>query len=123
MNLLLRWVINALALLVLPYIFDSIRVESFYTALISALVLGLVNALIRPILIVLTLPINILTLGLFTFVINGLLFWFVASFVKGFYVAGFWPAVGGAIVYSVISWALSALLLGEQPARPATTRF
>jgi len=116
MNLLLRWVINALALLVLPYLFDSIRVESFYAALITALVLGLVNALIRPILIVLTLPINILTLGLFTFVINGLLFWFVASFVKGFSVAGFWPAVGGAIVYSVISWALSALVLGERPA-------
>ena len=72
MSLLLRWVINALALLVLPYIFDSIRVESFYAALIAAFVLGLVNALIRPILIVLTLPINILMLGLFTFVINGL---------------------------------------------------
>ncbi len=116
MILLLRWAINALALLVLPYIFDSIQVEGFYTALITAFALGLVNALIRPILIVLTLPINIVTLGLFTFVINGLLFWFVASFVKGFYVAGFWPAVGGAIVYSVISWALSALLLGERPA-------
>ena len=115
MNLLLRWVINALALLALPYLFESIRVESFYAALITALVLGLLNALIRPILIVLTLPINILTLGLFTFVINGLLFWFVASFVKGFYVAGFWPAFWGALVYSIVSWALSALLLSERP--------
>ena len=116
MRLIISWVINALALLVLPYLFDSIRVDSFYTALLTALVLGLVNTLIRPILIVLTLPINLLTLGLFTFVINGVLFWFVASFVKGFFVAGFWPAVGGAIVYSFISWALSAVVLGNRPA-------
>jgi putative membrane protein len=114
MKLILIWIINALALLALPYIFESIRIEGFYTALVTALVLGLVNALIRPLLILLTLPINILMLGLFTFVINGLLFWFVASFVKGFYVAGFWPAVGGAIVYAVISWALSALVLGDR---------
>lgn len=114
MRLIISWVINALALLALPYLFGSIRIEGFYTALITALVLGLVNALIRPILIVLTLPLNILTLGLFTFVINGLLFWFVASFVKGFYVAGFWPAFWGALVYSIVSWALSALILGER---------
>jgi len=114
MRLIIRWIINALALLALPYLFTSIQVEGFYTALITALVLGLVNALIRPFVILLTLPINILTLGLFTFVINGLLFWFVASFVKGFSVAGFWPAVFGAIVYSLISWALSALVLGER---------
>ena len=114
MRLLVIWVINALALLALPYVFDSIRIEGFYTALITALVLGLLNALIRPILILLTLPLNILTLGLFTFVINGLLFWFVASFVKGFYVAGFWPAFWGALVYSIVSWALSALIFGER---------
>jgi len=111
-RLLLTWVINALALLALPYVFASIRVDSFYTALITALVLGLVNTLIRPLLILFTLPINILTLGLFTFIINGLLFWFVASFVHGFFVAGFWPAVGGAIVYGIVSWTLSALVLG-----------
>lgn len=114
MKLIVTWVINAVALLALPYVFDSIRVDSFYTALITALVLGLVNALIRPLLIVLTLPLNILMLGLFTFVINGLLFWFVASFVQGFTVAGFWPAVGGAIVYGLISWALSSLLPGDR---------
>jgi len=113
MRLIIGWVINALALLALPYVFDSIRVDSFYTALVTALVLGLVNTLIRPILILLTLPINLPTLGLLTFVINGLLFWFVASFVKGFFVAGFWPAVGGAIVYGFISWALSAVVLGK----------
>ena len=117
MRLIALWVINALALLALPYIFNSIRVEGFSTALVTALVLGLINTLIRPLLIVLTLPINILTLGLFTFVVNGLLFWFVASFVDGFVVAGFWPAVGGAIVYGLISWALSALVLGSREAK------
>ena len=122
MRLILTWLINALALFALPYIFESIRVDSFYTALITALALGLVNALIRPVLILLTLPINILMLGLFTFVINGLLFWFVASFVKGFVVAGFWPAVGGAIVYSIISWALSALILGDAKANVRSER-
>ena len=114
MRLVATWVINALALLALPYIFASIRVDGFYTALITALVLGFINTMIRPLLIVLTLPINILMLGLFTFVINGLLFWFVASFVAGFTVAGFWPAVGGAIAYGIISWALSSLLLGKR---------
>ena len=83
------------------------------TALIAALILGLVNAFIRPILIIITLPINIVTLGLFTFVINGLLFWFVASFVKCFEVGGFWSAFFGALAYSVISTFLSVLLAGE----------
>ena len=112
MRLLVVWIINALSLLALPYLFVSIRVDSFYTALIVALVLGLINAVIRPVLVLLTLPLTIVTIGLFVFVINGLLFWFVASFVKGFVVAGFWPAMFGAIVYSLISWAATALLLG-----------
>ena len=77
MRLLITWLINALALLALPYIFTSIQVRSFTTALIAALVLGLINTLIRPILVLLTLPVTLLTLGLFIFVINGLLFWFV----------------------------------------------
>lgn len=112
MRLLIVWIINALSLLALPYLFDSIRVDGFYTALIVALVLGLINAVIRPVLVLLTLPLTIVTIGLFIFVINGLLFWFVASFVKGFVVTGFWPAVFGAILYSLISWAATALLLG-----------
>jgi len=74
-------------------------------------VLGLVNAVIRPVLVLLTLPVTIVTLGLFIFVINGLLFWFAGSFIAGFVVAGFWAGVFGAIVYSLISWLLSALLL------------
>lgn len=108
-RLLLRWGLNALALMALPYVFSSIRMEDFWTALLVALVLGLINALVRPILLLLTLPITLLTLGLFIFVLNGLLFWLVANMVPGFSVGGFWPAMGGALVYSVISWALNAL--------------
>ena len=77
-TLLLVWLINALALLALPYVVPSVHVDSFATALIAALVLGLVNSLIRPLLILLTLPVTLVTLGLFVFVINALLFWFVA---------------------------------------------
>jgi len=111
MRLLLAWLINTVALLALPYLMSSIRVDSFASALIAALVLGLINTFIRPLLILLTLPATLLTLGLFIFVINGLLFWAVGSWVGGFHVAGFWSAVFGAILYSIISWALSALLL------------
>ena len=111
-RLLLIWLLNALALLALPYLFSSIQIDNFYTALIGALVLGLVNAIIRPVLVLLTLPVTVLTLGLFILVINGLLFWFVASFVEGFHVSGFWSAFFGAIVYAIISWALSSLLPG-----------
>ena len=114
-KILLVWLINALALLALPYIFSSIKVESFYAALIVALILGLINAVIRPVLVLLTLPLTILTLGLFIFVINGLLFWFVASFVDGFQVSGFWAAFFGAILYSLITWAANALLFEKSP--------
>jgi len=113
-KLLLVWVINALALLAVAYLMPSIQVASFATALVAALILGLVNAVIRPVLVLLTLPATILTLGLFIFVINGLLFWFVGSFIQGFVVSGFWAGVLGAIVYSLISWALAALLLPEK---------
>lgn len=111
MRLLLGWAINALALMALPYLLPGIQLRGLGAALIVALVLGLLNTLIRPVLLVLTLPINVLTLGLFTFIINGLLFWVTARMVGGFEVSGFWWAVLGAIVYSLISWAISALLL------------
>jgi putative membrane protein len=110
MRLLLVWLVNALALLALPYVFPWVKVDSFTAALIAALALGLINALVRPVLILLTLPATLLTLGLFIFVINGLLFWWVGSFVEGFHVGGFWSAMFGAIVYSLISWVLSSLL-------------
>ena len=111
MRLLLVWLINSVSLIAVAYLMPTISVSSFATALVAALVLGLVNAVIRPILVLLTLPVTLLTLGLFIFVINGLLFWLVGSFIEGFVVAGFWAGVLGAIVYSLISWLLSALLL------------
>lgn len=111
MRILLGWAINALCLLALPYVVTAVQVKDFPTALVVALVLGLLNAIIRPILIVLTLPINVLTLGLFTFVINGLLFWLTARWVEGFSVTSFGWAIVGAVVYSLISWAISALVM------------
>lgn len=126
MRLLLVWLVNALALLALPYVFPWVKVDSFTAALIAALALGLINTLIRPLLILLTLPATVLTLGLFIFVINGLLFWAVGSFVEGFHVGGFWSGVFGAIVYSLISWLLSALLPQRRDwarPHPRTSRF
>ncbi|HEX9184742.1 MAG TPA: phage holin family protein [Burkholderiales bacterium] len=110
-RLIVLWLINALALLTVAYVLPGIRVEDFGAALVAALVLGLVNAFIRPLLILLTLPATILTLGLFIFVINGLLFWMVGSWLPGFSVTGFWWGFFGAIVYSIVSWALSSVLL------------
>ena len=110
-RLLVVWLINALALMAVAYLMPSIQISSFGAALIAALVLGLVNAVIRPVLVLLTLPVTILTLGLFIFVLNGLLFWMVGTWLQGFEVAGFWPAVFGAILFSLVSWALSALVL------------
>jgi len=111
LRLLVVWLINALALLTVAYVLPGIQVADFGSAMIAAVVLGLVNAVIRPILILLTLPATILTLGLFIFVINGLLFWFVGSTLQGFTVSGFWWGFFGAIVYSIVSWALSSVLL------------
>jgi putative membrane protein len=104
MSILLRWLINALTILILPYIIPGFSVNNFYTALIVALVLGIMNALVRPILIILTLPINIVTLGLFVLVINAFLIWFVSTFIKGFYVAGFWPAFVAGLILTLVSW-------------------
>ncbi|HZQ75380.1 MAG TPA: phage holin family protein [Burkholderiales bacterium] len=114
MRLLAVWLINTVSLVAVAYLMPTVAVSSLGAALLAALVLGLVNAVIRPLLILLTLPATLLTLGLFIFVINGLLFWWVGSFVKGFVVMGFWPGVFGAIVYSLISWLLSHLLLGAR---------
>ncbi|MDD5341447.1 MAG: phage holin family protein [Patescibacteria group bacterium] len=104
MYLLLRWLINALAILAIAYYVPGIGVSGFYAALIAALVLGIVNALLRPILIILTLPVNILTLGLFTLIINALLFWLTSTVVKGFVVADFKAAFIGALIMWIVSW-------------------
>src|SRR5436190_21865039 len=114
MLLLARWVVNAAALLLVAYLYPGVHVESFFAALIAALVLGLVNAVVRPILVVLTLPVTLLTLGLFLFVINALLFWLVANVVQGFAVTGFFAALIGSILYSVITLITSWILFGTK---------
>lgn len=111
MRLLLIWLINTVALFAIPQLLDSVQIDSFSTALLASLVLGLVNTLLRPLLILLTLPVTFLTLGLFIFVINGLMFWAAADLVKGFQVDDFGAAILGALIYSVLSWALSTLFL------------
>ena len=117
LRLLVVWLIHTAALLGVAYFMTSVEIQSFGTALLAAALLGLANAVVRPILVLLTLPVTVLTLGLFILVINGLLFWAVGSFVPGFHVAGFWAGVFGAIVYSLISWALSSLLLPKKEQR------
>lgn len=113
MRILLVWLVNTLALIAVAYLMPSITIASFWSALFAALILGLVNAFVRPVLILLTLPATILTLGLFIFVLNGLLFWLVGSFLQGFVVQGFWAGFFGAILFSIVSWLLSALVLRD----------
>ena len=110
MIILLRLLINAGGLLLISYFIDGIHVDSAYIAIISALILGILNILIKPIIQLFTLPITILTLGLFAFVINALFFWFVASFVQGFSVDSFGAAFVGALSMSIISWLTSKIL-------------
>ncbi len=115
MRLILVWILNALALLAVAYLVPSlVEIADFPTALVAALVLGLINALVRPVLTLLTLPLTVVTLGLFFLVLNGLLFWGAASLVPGFHVTGLWSGVFGGILYGVISWFLTALVPGER---------
>lgn len=111
MRLILLWILNAIALLAVAYLLPAIHVASFGAAMVAALLLGLVNAIVRPLLLLLTLPVTLLTLGLFIFVVNGLMFWLAGSLIEGFAVGGFWPAVFGSLLYSVVSWVLSSLLV------------
>ncbi len=114
-RLLLVWLLNAVSLLVVAQLLPGVAVHSFGAALGAAVLLGLVNAVLRPVLILLTLPATVLTLGLFLFVINGCMFWLGGSIIEGFVVSGFWSGLFGALLYSLISWALSSLL-GEKKA-------
>ena len=111
--LLARWIVNAAALLLVAYLYPGVQVESFLSAALAALVLGLVNAFVRPLLIILTLPVTLITLGLFLFVINALLFWFVAEIVHGFSVSGFGAALLGSILYSLITLVTSWILFSR----------
>jgi putative membrane protein len=109
MAILINWLVATLAIIVTAYVSPGVKLNGFVPALLAALVLGLVNAVIRPVLLILTLPINILTLGLFTLVINALLILLTSALVPGFSVSGFWSALVFAIVLFFVNFALHSL--------------
>jgi putative membrane protein len=101
MKLIVKWLLSAAALLAVAYLYSGVQVTSFGSALIAAFVIGLFNMLLRPVLVVLTLPVTVVTLGLFLFVINALMFWSAAGVLPGFHVTGFLAALLGSLIYSV----------------------
>lgn len=109
-GLLLRWLLLTIAIILTSYLVDGIVVAGFFSAFFAAAVLGILNTLFRPILILVTLPINIVTFGLFTFVINALLLKMVSGVVPGFYVFGFWAAVFGSLIISLVNWVLHSFI-------------
>jgi len=109
-GLLIRWLIVTVAIILASYLLDGIEIKNFFSAFFAAAALGILNALFRPILIVLTLPINILTLGLFTFLINALMLKMASGIIPGFEVHGFWTAIFGSLIISTISWLLNAFI-------------
>ena len=117
MKLIVKWLLSAAALLAVAYLYSGVQVTSFGAAMIAALVIGLFNMILRPVLVVLTLPVTLLTLGLFLFVINALLFWAAASILDGFHVQGFGAALLGSLIYSlfgiVIDLALERLFFKQ----------
>ena len=110
MKLILKWLLSATALLAVACLYEGVEVRSFGAALTAAFVIGLLNMLLRPLLVLLTLPVTVLTLGLFLFVINALLFWWAASLLNGFYVSGFGAALLGSLIYSVFGVVIDSAL-------------
>lgn len=110
MGFLLRVVVNALAIFLAAAVVPGLEIRGALSALGAGLVLGLINAVVRPVLLVLTLPLTLATLGLFLFILNGLCLWLTSLLVKGFEVHGFWAAVFGALIVSVVSWLLTAFV-------------
>ena len=110
MKFILKWLCSALALLAVAYLYSGVVVTSFTGALIAAAVLGVLNTIIRPLLVLLTLPVTLVTLGLFMFVINALMFWAAASLVSGLSVNGFWAALIGSLIYSLLQLAIDFVL-------------
>jgi len=110
MGIFIRWLILTIAIIIASYLLDGIRVSGFLSALFAAAILGILNAFFRPILIILTLPLNIMTLGLFTFVINAILLMMASGVISGFEVYGFWSAVSGSLLISIVSWVLNSFI-------------
>jgi putative membrane protein len=109
-GIFIRWLILTLAILIASYLIDGIEVRGFVSAFFAAAMLGILNAFFRPILIILTLPINILTLGLFTFIINAMLLKMASSVISGFEVQTFWSALFGSLIISIVSWFMSSFI-------------
>ena len=109
-GIVIRWLILTIAIMLTSYLLEGIHVTGFFSALFAAAILGILKAFFRPILIVLTLPINMLSLGLFTFIINAVLLLMVSGVIPGFEVRGFWSAVFGSLTISIVSWLLSSFL-------------
>jgi putative membrane protein len=112
MRLLFKWLLSALALLVVTYVYRGVQVTSYSSALLAAAVIGLLNMFVRPVLVVLTLPVTIVTLGLFLFVINALLFWAASGMLSGFHVDGFLAALIGSLLYSLLGIVIESALGG-----------
>jgi putative membrane protein len=112
MRLIANWLLSALALLLVTYIYSGVQVSNFGSALIAAAVIGLLNMVVRPVLVVLTLPVTLVTLGLFLFVINALLFWAASGILSGFQVNGFLAALVGSLIYSLLGVVIEAALGG-----------
>ena len=110
MKLLVQWLISASALLLVAYLYSGVQVDSFGSALIAAFVIGLFNAVLRPVLVILTLPVTIVTVGLFLFVITALMFWSAAGVLGGFHVSGFGAALLGSLLYSLIGVVIDSAL-------------
>jgi len=110
MAFLVKWLVNAVAIVITAYLLPGVRLSGFFAALVTALVLGLINIFIKPLLLLLTLPLNILTLGLLTFVINALLILLTSAIVPGFYVKGFLSALLFSLILSVISYILNVIV-------------
>lgn len=109
-GLLIRWFLTALGIMLVGHLIEGIEVDGLWPAVIAALLLGITNAVVRPIVIFLTLPITILTLGFFLLVINALMLSLVSSVVEGFRITGFWPAFFGAILMTLFGWVATALI-------------
>lgn len=110
MKLITKWLLSAMALVFVAYVYTGVEVKSFTAALIAAFVIGLFNMVVRPVLVVLTLPVTVLTLGLFLFVINALMFWAAATVLEGFHVPGFLQALVGSLIYSAIGVVIDSAL-------------
>jgi putative membrane protein len=109
-GIFLRWLILTFSIIATSYLIDGIQVSGFLSAFFAAAILGILNAFFRPILLILTLPVNILSLGLFTFVINALMLMMVSGVISGFKVYGFWSAVFGSLLISLVSWLLTSFI-------------